>query len=394
MKIHYLIHYLEDSEAIRALPAIFKILNELGHEAALYILCPPPDYLPHELRNALLEGLANIPCQHIFENKKSLLACCNAVTGLLRHNPPDFLITSQKIAVIAGQIAGHFLDIPVISWKHGTSSEKFFQARQRFSRFWIADSPAVRLHLQREMTVPADRILTWPIYQPARSLLWSAEQREYWHGGIPLQLGFLASEHSGKSKTCLIKALTLLGKNRSDLSKDISLLIAHDPAASKWRKYPAKPGLSGRDSRRLAKLNDLQIEEIQGNLTTFYLHADLFVQPLYHPENPLHLYEAMSAGLPVITSPYPEMTRALNGGRNGTLLSKTSPAQLAEAINAYLKTPDLLRKKGNNAREWVKQTYNRQNFMETGKKIITHIENIILKEKAEKTAPRPALTHG
>ncbi|QCE33007.1 glycosyltransferase family 4 protein [Acetobacteraceae bacterium] len=393
MKIHYLISSLEDSEAIRALPAICKIFYELGHEISLYILSPPSDYLPHELRTSLLEGLTNIYCKHLFETKKNLFACCNAVTGILRRNPPDFLITSQKMATIAGQISGHFLNIPVVSWKHGTDDEKFFQTRQRFSRFWIADSSATRLYLQKKIKIPSDNIFTWPTYQPPRTLLWSAEKREYWRGTEALRLGFLASDHNKKSKTCLIKALSLLKKNHPNLSQEISLLIAYDPAASNYRRTLKKPGLSGRYSRNLAKLRDLHIEEIQGNLTTFYLHADILVQPAYTLEEPLHLYEAMTAGMPVITSPFPEMNRALNGGRNGTLLSKTSPALLAEAIHFYLKTPDLIRKKGQNAHSWIKMTYNRQNFVETGKEIIQKMEEILLAEKQQKlTSAVPSLT--
>ncbi|QCE34775.1 glycosyltransferase family 4 protein [Acetobacteraceae bacterium] len=384
MKIHYLISHLEDSEAVRSLPDIFKILRELGHDISLFILSPPPDYLPNDLRNSLLDGLASFPCKHFFETQKSFLAYCNALAKLLRKDRPNLLITSQKKATRAGQIVGHFLNIPVASWQHGSSNQSLFRSRQHLTRFWIADSTASRCYLEDELGIDSGCILSWPNYQPPRSLLWPAEQRSYWQGKTILHIGFIASDHNKKSKTCLVKALSYLQKKRPNLSQEIALLIGNDPFASRKHTYTLKPPLSGKDTRRIARLRDIHLEEIQGNLQTFYVNADLLVQPMQGHENRFHLFEAMASGLPVITSPIPEVKTLINGGRNGLILSKNAPKILAEAINHYLSVPALVEKQGRNAHLWIKEHYNQRKFHEAGIAVIQKIEEILFQERLEK----------
>jgi glycosyltransferase involved in cell wall biosynthesis len=84
---------------------------------------------------------------------------------------------------------------------------------------------------------------------------------------------------------------------------------------------------------------------------------DIFVLPSYSEGVSLALLEAMAAGLPVIATAVGGLTEVVRDGDNGLLIPPRDAGALAEALTRLLKSPDLAKKLGQNARKHVREHY-------------------------------------
>src|SRR5581483_7773435 len=91
-------------------------------------------------------------------------------------------------------------------------------------------------------------------------------------------------------------------------------------------------------------------------LAVSYRDADVFVLPTYHPEGfPTAISEAMSAGLPVVTSNVRGNADHLIEGRNALFVPPRDPDALAEALERVLSDPRLRERMARANREKVKE---------------------------------------
>lgn len=80
------------------------------------------------------------------------------------------------------------------------------------------------------------------------------------------------------------------------------------------------------------------------DILTYLAGGDLFVLPSYYPEGlPKSILEAMSAGLPIITTDTPGCRETVEEGVNGFLVPPRSPDALAEKIGYFVDYCDTIK---------------------------------------------------
>ena len=88
-----------------------------------------------------------------------------------------------------------------------------------------------------------------------------------------------------------------------------------------------------------------------------YRAADLFVLPSYNEGLPMAILEAMSFGLPVVSTPVGGIPELVQNGRNGTLVAPGDVGGLASAISALLSDVNRLRAYGEQSKSIVDNTF-------------------------------------
>ena len=86
-------------------------------------------------------------------------------------------------------------------------------------------------------------------------------------------------------------------------------------------------------------------------MTALYLWADAFVLPSIAEGSAIVIYEALSFGLPVITTP--NAGSVLEDGVEGQIVPASDSVALAAAILAYCNDPELLKQHAAGARAAV-----------------------------------------
>ena len=88
-----------------------------------------------------------------------------------------------------------------------------------------------------------------------------------------------------------------------------------------------------------------------------YINSDFYVLPSYVEGLPVSLLEAMSAGLPVITTPVGGIPDVINDGENGFLIQPGNVYALKEKILELANNEKLREEMGKRNRELIKQKY-------------------------------------
>lgn len=73
---------------------------------------------------------------------------------------------------------------------------------------------------------------------------------------------------------------------------------------------------------------------------------------------PVKMFEYMAAGLPVIASDFPYWRNIVEANDCGVCVDPLSPEAIAEAIDFFVKNPDVAMRKGENGRKAVSEKYN------------------------------------
>ena len=94
--------------------------------------------------------------------------------------------------------------------------------------------------------------------------------------------------------------------------------------------------------------------------------ADLFAYPTYfHLEGqPVAILEAMASGLPVITTDKGSITEMITDGRNGFIVSPSSPHQIAEKIGLLIANKSLREEMGTRNRSLAREKFNLGQYVE------------------------------
>lgn len=88
--------------------------------------------------------------------------------------------------------------------------------------------------------------------------------------------------------------------------------------------------------------------------------ADLFVLPSYHEGLPNAILEAMSCGLPVVSTKIGGIPEIVEDGNTGILVNPKDSDALANAIDYLIKNDELARKMGKTGRDKVEQKFSWQ----------------------------------
>lgn len=94
-----------------------------------------------------------------------------------------------------------------------------------------------------------------------------------------------------------------------------------------------------------------------------YSVMDLLVLPSYREGLPNVVLEASAMEIPVVATDVVGCVDAIRPGVTGSLVPVRDPSALAAAIVRYLESPELRKRHGTNAREWVAASFQPQTIM-------------------------------
>tara|TARA_R110002074_G_scaffold299444_1_gene470972 strand:+ start:2656 stop:3738 length:1083 start_codon:yes stop_codon:yes gene_type:complete len=87
-----------------------------------------------------------------------------------------------------------------------------------------------------------------------------------------------------------------------------------------------------------------------------FQQANIFAFPTYNDAFPLALLEAMSFGLPIVTTNEGAIPDIVTNGENGLVVARQDPTALADALRALIEQPDLRHKmKQRNVEKFVRE---------------------------------------
>ena len=92
-------------------------------------------------------------------------------------------------------------------------------------------------------------------------------------------------------------------------------------------------------------------------MPSLYRRADVFCLPSWWEAMPLTILEAMAAGLPVVATPVGDVARMVEDGVSGRLIAPKRPQELADALEPLLKSAELRRAMGRQARQRVSDRF-------------------------------------
>ncbi|MBS0961405.1 glycosyltransferase [Acetobacter thailandicus] len=359
MKIHYLVTSLENGGAEFAMPPILQTLRRYGCEVQV-TACEPRD-----MKAAARLDAAGIPYTVMFNRKCNKLIYTAAFIKKLRQDRPDVIWTSLSAATLVGQISGKVLGIPVVSWKHSATVKTYTYLLRRMTQLWIADSFEVDQFLQNKMSIPANKIVTWPLYYSDTS----DHILSYWDGSRPLRLGSMGRLREQKNYALLIDAIYLFSQRRPDLISKLQVDIAGDG--------PLKEILSQK-VKSYGLENIIIFKGYCENTPAFLKTLDIYIQPSVFEGMCLAAHEAMAMGLPVIATPVGELAFSITDHETGFLLTDNIENDIVKSLEEIFAQPELISQYGTKAREFVANKFSEHAFDLAGNNVVNHIRKMIL----------------
>ena len=111
----------------------------------------------------------------------------------------------------------------------------------------------------------------------------------------------------------------------------------------------------------------------QQDVFKFLLDMDLFVLPSRTEGSPISIFEAMYAGLPVVSTTVGGIPEVVVNDVNGTLVPPCDPDALAKAIIDLLSDPEKMCAMGEEGKRRVMTNFNPDLFIERHEHIYTHL---------------------
>jgi len=273
---------------------------------------------------------------------------------------PTHLWTSLTKATLLGQIAGQYLNIPVISWQHNAFlkpwNKHLLRLRKKRSRLWIADSNHIGTMTNKSLGVPSEQIKVWPIFAANPE----APVAQCWEPGSAIRIGSLGRLHPNKGYDILLQALNIMKSQGFTPPAPLEITIAGD-------------GDCRQELTRIIEHSEIDYVHLPGFLspaTDFLATLHLYIQPSRNEGFCIAAHEAMQAGLPVIASSVGEMQFTISPGNTGYTVPPEDPHALAKALIRSLQEPEKLYAMGQTARDQLLKTYSHDRFRELGQSIL------------------------
>lgn len=359
MRIAYVINSTEGGGAAFPVPAITRVLRQAGHEVAIFALSRRDGRAEKPMRDAGLDV-------HIRDGgKKDHGSAFFWLKNELAHWQPTHIWSSLTRATLLGQLVGQIMKRPVISWQHSARlrppNDTLLRLRRNASCLWIGDSDYVTEVTHKQLGIPKDRLLCWPIFH-ARV---DAPQSQPWSAGETVRLGSVGRLHPVKGYDTLCQALARL-KQRDSLPR------FHLTLAGEGEERPRLEALI----RDLGLQNEVSLPGFCSDPAAFLAEQHLYLQPSHWEGFCLAAHEAMQASLPVIASNVGELTRSVQQGRTGWTVPPKNDAALARCLETALRKPEQLHDMGTAARQYVCSHFSEQAFTKAGLAVLAKLEQI------------------
>ena len=292
---------------------------------------PNSSRLPNKLTVTYYFALAWLRLvERLWNRKLDILHCHMAERGC-----------TLRTAIFAS--TAYAFNIPVIIHTHGAEFQEFYQAlpprlQQELTRIFqrasciIVLSESWQKYYVEQFQLPPHKVnlLYNPVECPA-DLTPKDDTQTF-------KLLFLGQVKPRKGIYDLLDSIAAI-KNRWGIT--IKLLLAGDGEIAAVVKKAEKLGIV----EDIEVLGWIDLEEKNRRLQ----EADCFVLPSYNEGLPMALLEAMSYGLPIITTPVGGIGEVITNDENGLLVQPGAIEQLTNALRLLISDRDLRLRLGNNA---------------------------------------------
>lgn len=361
MRISYLINSMEGGGAQTPLPKIIRSLEQAGASVQLLALTRRNGLAIERLRAQGVDPIVRDGGEH------DHLQAYNWIVKMVREWRSDVIWTSLTRSTLLGQLAGQRLGLPVISWQHNAFlkpwNERLLRWRSRAADLWIADSQQVAVLTRDRLSIPEQKLITWPIFAADPD----APRAAAWQSGTPLRLGTLGRLHPNKGYDILIEAVSILESGTMRPQFPFRIVIAGTgPDEAKLREMVRAKGLQ---TIEFAGFADQPEQFLAG------LH--LYLQPSRREGFCIAAHEAMQAGLPVIVSRTGEMPYTVSSPDLGRVVEVADAPSLAGALAELLSAPEKLSAMGHAARARVLERFSQAKFDAIGADIVRRIASSV-----------------
>jgi glycosyltransferase involved in cell wall biosynthesis len=163
-------------------------------------------------------------------------------------------------------------------------------------------------------------------------------------GNLPLTVLFMGRLERRKGVYDLLNvAEALVSRN-----KDIKFIFCGDGNVKEIKDWVADRGLT-------------EHMEVTGWITdkaVYYSDADIYCLPSYNEGLPMSILEAMSYGLPVVSTPVGGIPEAVFDGVNGFLVEPGDQKGFTAKLEILIQSPELRRKMGQESRRIAEEKFN------------------------------------
>lgn len=359
MRIAYLINGLNGGGAAFPMTQVIGLMRELGHEVTVFALMQQDGKAAQRLKRD------NIPCELIGQGVYDFVAPAVRLVRRLRRMQPDLLWTSLTRGTIYGQLMGHLLDIPVVSWQHSAflkpGNVAMLRRLARFTSLWVADSEAVSAFAQTTLGLDAKRVRVWTPFVATAQVA----ACNHWDGRGPLRLGSLGRLHVSKQFSVLVRAFARMRELDPRLAANVELYVGGDG--------PEEADLKAL-VRRLDLEHSVRFVGFVQQPATFLSSLHGYVQTSLKEGFCIAAHEAMQAGLPVIATRVGELAYSVKPADTGWLCDVGDVEALARAMIELASDPTAAASMGRRAREWVLRRYSPERFRGTGERLLDEVQ--------------------
>jgi colanic acid/amylovoran biosynthesis glycosyltransferase len=255
---------------------------------------------------------------------------------------------------LAGLIIGRLTDIPYSFTAHGSDvhvDRHMLCRKLTEASFAVTIAEFNRQVIEDECGTPPEGKLR-VLYCGVDTQVFSPRPNVPAESSARLRIVCVGTLHEVKGQPHLIEACALL----RDLGIDFSCrFIGRGPGEGALRRMISRQGLEDRVTLVGPLARDAVIQELRG--------ADVLVAPSVISARgqregiPVVLMEAMSCGLPVVSSRLSGIPELVGNERNGLLVTPGSASELAEALRRLASDPALRERLGREGRATVERDF-------------------------------------
>ncbi len=317
---------------------VLSLIKSLKHKYRFTLACGEDDFVTQE---AIRLGIDVLLVDHL-KRQISLpgdIRCYRSLRKILKEIHPDLLHAHSSKAGVIGRFAAFSENIPSLFTAHGWAFTEGVGALQRIYGF-VAEYVMAHIgdgiisvsnydyHLANGMGIRGkfsnDVIIN--CVEPVSTV------KNYPPDGIftLLNVGRMTNQ---KNQKLLIKALSIV-------DRDFQLnIVGAGVLKSDLERLASELGIAD-------KVNFI---EAQSDISKWYLEAHLFILSSIYEGLPLSVIEAMSVGVPVISTNVSGVSEAVVDGKTGFLVPRNDYSSLAEKITMVIDDRALLLKLSQNS---------------------------------------------
>lgn len=196
----------------------------------------------------------------------------------------------------------------------------------------------------------------------------SGENFDFSKKPINKKVLYLSNMQESKGSFILLQAAKLLKDKGVDFHIDFVGKWHNDVKfKEKWIAYYKENNLENFVTYHGSKYND--------DKNKFFVEANVFVLPTNNDCFPISILEAMSFGIPVISTNEGAIPEIINNNETGLIVEKNNPKDLALKINYLLSSEDIRIKLGQKSHKEFNKIYRVNNFENNFYQTITSITN-------------------